>query len=259
MAELEVDVVLVWANTTTLADLHGHGTGNNVTGCKILCSWCVSLHKSLALGVKEVTTLTTSTLSDQAAGTVDTSWVELDELQILVRETSTSNHSHSVTSASVCRGAREVGTSVTSSGQNRVVCAESVKSSILLVVGKNTLALAVLHDQVKGEVLNEIVCVVAERLSVKSVKKSVSGSVSGSAASVCLATLSEVLRLTTERTLVDLSVLGSREWATVVLQLNDGRRRLSRHVMDGILVSQPIRTLNCVVHVPSPVILVHVA
>jgi hypothetical protein len=160
MAELEVDVVLVWSNTTALTDLHGDRTGNDVTRGKILGGWSISLHESLTLGVDEITTLTTSTLSDQAAGTVYTSWVELDELQILVRKTSTGNHSHSVTGASMRRCAREVSTPVASSGQNSVVCAESVESSILLVISKDTLTLAVLHNEIKSEVLNEVVGVV---------------------------------------------------------------------------------------------------
>ncbi len=259
MAELEVEVILVWSDTTALADLHGHRAGDDVTGSEILSGWSITLHESLALRVEEIPTLTTSTLSDQASGTVDTSWVELNELQILVRETSTSDHSHSVTGTGVGGSAREVGSSVTSGGKNSVVCAESVESSILLVVGKDTLALAILHNQIESEVLNEVVGVVAEGLSVKSVKKGVSGSVGGGAASVSLSTLSEILRLSTESTLIDLSVLGSREWASVILQLNDGSWCLSRHVVNSILVSKPIRTLHGVVHVPSPVILVHVA
>ena len=192
VGELEVDVVLIWSNTTSLADLHGHGTGDNVAGCKILGGWCVTLHKSLTLRVEEVSTLTTGTLSDQATSSVNTSWVELNELQILVRKTSTGDHSHSVSGTGVGGCAGEVGSSVTSSGKNGVVSTESVESSILLVVGKDTLALSVLHDQVQGEVLNEVVGVVAEGLSVKGVKKGVSGSVGSGAASVGLPSLSEL-------------------------------------------------------------------
>ena len=100
------------------------------------------------------------------------------------------------------RCAREVGTAVSTGGQDRVVGKETVQCTIFLVVGNDTLALAVLHDQVGGEVLDEVVGVVAERLSVESVKKSVAGSVSGGAASVGLTTLAELLGLTTECSLV---------------------------------------------------------
>ena len=36
----------------------------------------------------------------------------------------------------------------------------------------------------------------------------------------------------------------------VVLQLDDGCGRLPSHVVDGVLVTQPVRTLHRVVHVP---------
>lgn len=56
-----------------------------------------------------------------------------------------------------------------------------------------------------------------------------------------------------------LAIVSSREGASVVLKLNDTLRRLTGHVVDGVLVAEPVRTLDCIVHVPSPVILVHVS
>jgi len=200
--KLEVDVVLVWTNTTALTDLHGHRTGDNITRSKILGGWCVTLHEALTLRVEKVSTLTTGSLGDQTSGTVDTSWVELNKLHILVRKTGTGDHGHTVTGTGVGRSAREVRATVSTSGENSVVCAEPVKSTVLLVVSHDTLALAVLHDQISSEVLDEVVGVVAERLTVESVKKSVSSSVSSSATPVGLATLAVVLGLTTESSLV---------------------------------------------------------
>jgi hypothetical protein len=77
-----------------------------------------------------------------------------------------------------------------------------VESSVFLVVSQDTLADAILHDQVSGEELNEVLGVVPQRLSVESVKKSVPSPVSGSAASICLTTFAELLRLSTESSLV---------------------------------------------------------
>lgn len=202
VAKLEEDVVLLLTNTTAVADLHGHGSGNNVTGSEILGGRSITLHETLTLRVEEVTTLTTGTLSDQAASAVDTGRVELDELEILVGETSASNHGHTVTSASVSRCAAEVGTSVTTGGENGVVGKESVEGTVFLVVGKDTTALTILHDEVKSEELDEVVGVVAQRLAIEGVQKSVAGSVSGSAAAVSLTTLAVVAGLATKSTLV---------------------------------------------------------
>src|SRR5690606_30545036 len=41
--------------------------------------------------------------------------------------------------------------------------------------------------------------------------------------------------------------------------LDHGRRRLAAHVLDRVLVAQPVRPLHGVVHVPAPVVLAHVA
>lgn len=282
MAQLEVDVVLLGTDTTAVTDLHGHGTGDDVTRSKILGGRGITLHETLTLGVEEVTTLTTGALSDQAAGTVDTSRVELNKLEILVGETGTGSHGHTVTSASVGGSAAEVGTSVSTSGEDGVVGEESVEGAVLLVVGENTAAFTILHDQVEGEVLDEVVGVVSERLAVEGVEKGVAGTVSSSAAAVGLATLAELLGLTTESTLVatlalllvavvaywrdrlvqeysHLALLGTGEGAAVVLEFDDGGGSLTGHVVDSVLVTKPVGALDGIVHVPSPVVLVHVA
>ena len=210
VGELEVEVVLVGADTAALADLDGHGAGDDVAGGEVLGGGRVALHEALTFGVDEVSAFAAGALGDEAAGAVDTGGVELDEFEILVGETGASDHGHSVTSTGVRGGAREVGTSVSTGGKDGLVGAEAVEGTVFLVVGEDTDTLAVLHEEIEGEVLNEVVGVVAERLAVESVEEGMSGTVSGGAASVCLTTLSEILRLTTESTLVDLSILRSR-------------------------------------------------
>ena len=44
-----------------------------------------------------------------------------------------------------------------------------------------------------------------------------------------------------------------------MLELVDRRRRVADQVFDGVLVAQPVRPLDGVVHVPAPVVLAHVA
>src|SRR6187399_90299 len=59
--------------------------------------------------------------------------------------------------------------------------------------------------------------------------------------------------------LIDAAVLGARERHAVVLELDDRRRRLLAHVLDCVLVTEPVRSLDRVVHVPAPIVLAHVA
>ncbi len=96
---------------------------------------------------------------------------------------------------------------------------EPVQGAVLHVARHDTDTLAVFHDQIERKVLNEEVCVVPEGLAVERVEEGVAGTVGRSSATVCLTALAELEGLTTERTLVDLALLGSREGDTEVLEL----------------------------------------
>lgn len=141
----------------------------------------------------------------------------------------------------------------------------------------NALAHAVLHYKIQRKVFDEIITVVAQRLTVKCVEKRVTGSVerrinnfsifklfiflpvSNATATMRLSTFAKVVALTTEGSLVDFTVGRSREWHSVVLQLDDSLGCFAGHVMDCVLISEPIGSLDCVVHVPLPVVVLHVA
>jgi hypothetical protein len=87
--------------------------------------------------------------------------MELDELKILVGQAGTGNHGHAITSTCVGRCAAKVGTAVTSSSQNGVLCDEPVDCAVFLVVCDHALANAIFHDQIRGEVLNKVLGVVS--------------------------------------------------------------------------------------------------
>jgi hypothetical protein len=57
MGELEVDVVLLGSDSSTLADLERHRSGDDVSGGEVLGRRGVSLHETLTLGVEEVSSL----------------------------------------------------------------------------------------------------------------------------------------------------------------------------------------------------------
>ena len=97
-----------------------------------------------------------------------------------------------------------------------------------------------------------------QRLLVERVQHGVAGAVGGRAGALRRA-LAVVRRHAAERALVDLAVLGARERHAVVFQLDDGAGACLAHVLDGVLVAEPVRALDRVVHVPAPVVLAHVA
>lgn len=118
--------------------------------------------------------------------------------------------------------------------------AEPVDGTVLLVVRDDTDDLAVVGQQVHGEELDEEVAVVVQRLAIQRVQHRVARSVRDSTGTVRLPALAELLRLATEGPLVDPAFLGTRERHTVVLQLDDGLGRLTRHVVDRVLVPEPV-------------------
>jgi len=66
-------------------------------------------------------------------------------------------------------------------------------------------------------------------------------------------------RLSSEGSLIDLSFRSTGEWETIWLKLEHCSWGFLGHVMDGILITEPIRTLDGVKEVPSPVVLSHVS
>lgn len=190
--------------------------------------------------------------------------MELHELQILEWQTRPRNHRIPVTRASMRARAAEIRPSIPSGGQDRLMCTEPVQSTVLHIQGDHTDALAVLHNEVERKVLDEEVCVVPERLAIERVQECVACSVCGSGAAIRLPALAKLERLSAEGTLVNLALLRPREGQAEMLELgagqtrrgrkgskstrlNDGIRSLATHVVDGVLVAEPVGTfyLKC--------------
>jgi hypothetical protein len=69
----------------------------------------------------------------------------------------------------------------------------------------------------------------------------------------------KVLRMTTKGALINRAVFVTIERHAEVLKLNDGFRRLAAHELNRILITEPVRALHRVIHVPVPVVLAHIA
>jgi hypothetical protein len=134
-----------------------------------------------------------------------------------------------------------------------------MQCSVFHVQSDDTDTLAILHEQVERKVFDEEVGVVSKRLTVQGVENGVTRSIGGGGTSVCLTTLAVLEGLTTERSLVDLSFLGSGEGYTVMFKLDNSVWCFLAHVVNRILVTQPITTLDGIVHVPPPIIFRHVS
>src|SRR4029077_19955921 len=59
--------------------------------------------------------------------------------------------------------------------------------------------------------------------------------------------------------LIDMAVLSPRERHAEMFELDDGRHGILAHVFNGVLFAEPVGSLDRVVHVPTPVVLAHIA
>ena len=134
------------------------------------------------------------------------------------------------------------------------MAAEPVNGAVLHAHRHHPDALAFVHDQVEREILHEELRVVLEGLPVERVQHGVPRAVRRARAAVRLPALAVIERLPAERALVDFAVVGSGKRQAVILQLNHGFRRLAAHVLDRVLVAEPVRALDGVVRVPPPVV-----
>ena len=67
-------------------------------------------------------------------------------------------------------------------------------------------------------------------------------------------TLAKVVALSSEGPLVDFAVFRAREGDTVTFSSMTVSVCLAAHVLNGILMAQPVATLDGVVRVPTPII-----
>ncbi len=256
--QVQEDVVLVRAHAAAFADFDGHGARNHVARCQILHGRRIALHEALAFGVGQIAAFAAGALCDQAAGAVDAGRVELHELHVLQRQAGAQHHGVAVAGAGVGRGGREVGAAVTAGGQHHHLGAELVQLAGVELKRGDARAGAVLHDQIEGEVFDEELHLAADRLAVQGVQDGVTGAVGGGAGALHRA-FAEVAGHAAEGALIDLALVGAAEGHAPVFQLINGLRRVADQVFDGVLVAQPVRPLDGVVHVPLPGVLAHVA
>lgn len=95
--------------------------------------------------------------------------MELYEFQILIGQIGSGHHGGAVTGAGVRGRARKIGASVTTRSEHRVLGVETMQRSVLETERDHTPTLAALHQQIEGEILDEVIAVVAQRLAVERV------------------------------------------------------------------------------------------
>ncbi|RUP44237.1 hypothetical protein BC936DRAFT_149729 [Jimgerdemannia flammicorona] len=199
------------------------------------------------------------TLSDQAPSAINPCWMELYKLEILQRQPRPRDHSISIARTSMRRRTAEIRPSIPSRSQYGIMRLEPMQRPIFLIKGDDAPAHAVFHDEIERKVLNKEVCVVLEGLTVECVKHGVASPIRHRRTPVRLPALAILERLPAKGPLIDLALICAREWDSEVLQFDHAVWGLAAHVVDRVLVTEPVAALDCIVHVPAPVIFAHVA
>mmetsp|Transcript_96763 Transcript_96763/g.301817 ORF Transcript_96763/g.301817 Transcript_96763/m.301817 type:complete len:694 (-) Transcript_96763:27-2108(-) len=260
VVQVQVDVVLVGAHTTALAHLQGHRAAHDVPGGQVLRRRRVARHEGFTLTVAEDSALPTAALCEKAARRKDAGGVELHELQVLHGQPGARRHGAAVARAGVRGGAGLVGPAEAARGDDRGVRPEAVDGAVLHAEREAAEALAVAaHDEVQGKVLHEEEAVKLQRHAVERVENGVAGTVGRGGAAVRLPALAKLQALAAEGALVDLALGRAGEGEAERLQLQDDLGRQAAHVLDRVLVTEPVRALHRVVGVPAPVVLRHVS
>ena len=185
--------------------------------------------------------------------------MELHEFHVLKRQAGAQHHGIAVAGAGMRRGRGEIGTAIAAGCHDGHARAEAVDRAVIELERDHADAASFLvHDQVDGEILDEEFRRIAQRLRIQRMQHGMTGAVGGGAGALRDA-LAEIGGHAAERPLIDLAVIGPRERQAPMFEFVDGFRRVAHHILDRILIAEPVRALDGVVHVPAPVIRAHIA
>src|SRR5438046_2880873 len=95
-----------------------------------------------------------STFGDQTACAIDTGGMELNEFQILKRQSGSHDHCIPITRASVGTCAAEICPSISTGGQYGFMRPESVQGAVLHVESDDPYTLSALHNQIERKILD---------------------------------------------------------------------------------------------------------
>ena len=194
MIKLQLHVVTVRTATATFQYLKNHRARDHVTTSQIFSIWRITLHKALAVSINQVTTLTTTTLGNQSACTIDTGWVELPHFHVLDRHTCSQSHAHTITRVNVCIRRRGVDTARTTRCENGCFGFHVDGLAGLNTNRDNTdNGTVLILDKISREPFIEEYGLVFDVILIKRVQQRMTGTVSRRTRSRSLAALTEIL------------------------------------------------------------------
>src|SRR6202140_2912788 len=96
-------------------------------------------------------------------------------------------------------------------------------------------------------------------LLIERVQDCVARAIRGGAGPVSHVALGIIRCVSAKLPLVDLAVLSTAEGYAEMFEFDDGRDRLTAHIFDRVLITEPVGAPDRIEHVPAPIVLFHVA
>ena len=183
--------------------------------------------------------------------------MELHELHVLHGQACSQHHATAVAGAGMRRSAGEIGAAIAACGEHGHVRAETMQLPGGQIQGHHTAAGTVLHDEIDGKEFDEELRIGLQRLLVQRVQHRVAGAI-GCGAGALRNALAVIRGHAAKGALVDAAISRARERHTVVLKLDYRRGSFLAHEFDRVLVTEPVGSLDGVVHMPAPVVFAHV-
>ena len=259
VVDFQQNVVFVRTAAAAFVNLHRHSAGNHVARSQIFHGRSIAFHKAFALRVQQDAAFAAHTFGNQHACARHAGRVELPEFHVFQRNAGTRANAQAVAGVHKGIGGGGVNTACTAGGKQNGFGMENVHFASFHFHGGNADNITFfVANQIQCGPFNEKLRVGTDVLLVKRVQHGVAGTV-GNGTGAFHGAFAVFCRVAAERALVNFAAFHAVERHTHVLQFNHGFNGVAGHEFDGVLVAQPVRTFHGVVHVPFPVVVLHVA
>ena len=256
MVQFQQYMIPFRTNTPPAENFQHHGSGYHIPTRQVLGIGSIAFHETFTIFIDQVTTLTAASFSNEYSGPMDTGRMKLPHFNILNREASSQRHTNTVTGIDQGIGGRGINTTGTTSGKYRRLGFDVNRFAGLHADGDDTNNSTVLvFDDIRSKPFIEETGIVFQVALIEGMQKRMSGSVSSGAGTCSLSALAVILGLPTKGTLVDTAIFITGKRQPHMLQFEHCLRTFTAHVFDSILVTDIVRPLDGVIHMPAPVII----
>ena len=157
------------------------------------------------------------------------------------------------------RGRAKEDAAISTRGENDFLRAETMQRSVIKLPSRDTAANAIFHNQVEREIFDKELGIITKALPVKRMKHGVTRPVRRRACALHRRALAKFCRVTTKGTLINLAIFVPRKRHTPMLKLINRLRGFAAQIFNTVLVAEPIRAFDSVIHVPAPIIGSHIS